>query len=226
MQAESYLKRKVGPLKMYQWIGLGVIAGLGLLIYNRRQGAGEPEGEVFGGTGTGAFGAINPETGVPYAFEGGPAGSAAESGLSNFGEFVDLVGTIRELFAPEETNTEPADAPPLGGDTPGKKAKKTRQQRREDAAGAGHKKKGAKKPKHPATSTGAAGHAAVPHQAAPHPVSRIGQGVAVTTKHAAIGAGHAVGNSRPQPQAPQRHWVEGHWQGTGKQRHYVSGHWS
>jgi hypothetical protein len=200
MAAESYLKRKVGPLKMYQWIGLGVIAGLGLLLYNRNKPGEGPEGEVFGGTGTGAFGPINPETGVPYAFEGGAAGSAAESGLSNFGEFVDLVGTIRELFAPEETNTEPADAPaadPLAA-APKKKGTKTRQQRREDKAGAGHEKKGGKKPKHPATSTGAAGHSAQSHQAAPHPVARVGQAVAVATRHAKVGPGHAVGNGRPK----------------------------
>lgn len=198
MAAESYLKRKVGPLKMYQWIGLGVIAGLGLLIYNSRKGE-APEGEVFGGTGTGAFGPINPETGVPYAFEGTAAGGGQESAVQNFGEIVDLFGTLKEIFEPEETNTEPADAPaadPLP--TSSKKVKKTRQQRREDKHGAGHGKKHQKHPKHPATSTGGAGHQAQPHQTSSHPITRIGQGVAVAVSHTAIGPGHAIGNGRPK----------------------------
>lgn len=200
------LQRKVGPLKMYQWVGLGVILGLGVLVWRRTHpSSAGTEGEVFGGTGTGAFGPINPETGVPYAFEGGAAGTGTAAGTisEQLGGLGELLGTLRELGLWPEAVPE--------GMTPAEAA--------EDEAGAGAKKPHADKARKSkaqkagakrATSTGAGAHQGhnSSHTSAPHPKHRIGvsQNHPVSGQHAAIAPGHAVGQtpSHRQPGTPKR----------------------
>jgi hypothetical protein len=203
----SGLSRKLGPLKLWQWIGVGVVTGVVVYVYRQRQAAagGKPE-ESFGGTGTGAFGPINPDTGVPYAFESG-FGGAAGAGAEGFGEFLEKVGQIKDLFVSETQAAETAEPAAKGGGVVKPKAKKTHPEHQ-------HTKK-------PGTTGGAAA-APHTHHSPPHPITRVGGATIVAPPHVAgVGKSHPL----PAPKIPTRHWISGHWQGSGKQRHWVSGHY-
>jgi hypothetical protein len=164
------LQHKLGPLKLWQWIAIGVALGGGILIYRKTHPttSEEPSGELFGGTGTGAYGPIDPNTGIPYSFEGaGAAGGGSEGNAA--GEIASWISTLKELGLWPEGG-EAGEAPPADVIAAGKHTQKAR------AKQAKHK---AAKPRHPATSTGAGaaagGHS---HTAPPHPGTRIGIGAA------------------------------------------------
>jgi hypothetical protein len=121
------LQKKLGPLKLWQWIAIGAALGAAILILRKKETPQAEAGEVFGGTGTGAFGPIDPETGIPYAFEGGGAGSAAASG-ETLDQFLERIGQLKDagLLGPEvepgtETIIERVEkAAPGGGSKEGK----------------------------------------------------------------------------------------------------------
>jgi hypothetical protein len=190
------LNRKLGPLKLWHWILIGVVLGVGVYYFRNKEENAPTEG-AYGGTGTGAFGPINPESGIPYAFEGG-AGAAGET----LPTFLEKVKELKDsgLLGPEVV-TEPGEVIELPGPSEDllnfllvrdkqqraalKAARKARQQAKKQRHGkgaGGHKagankqgSKGAKKGKGKGKtprSTGAAAHAPASHHARPHPASR------------------------------------------------------
>lgn len=159
------LQHKLGPLKLWQWIAIGGALGVALLILRGKEGgAAEPTGEVFGGTGTGAFGAIDPETGIPYSFEGGSGAGSAENPSTGEGEsldqFLERIGMLKEqgLLGPEFIENREVVHDAEAAQT---SAAATKQQKR------GNEGKGKK-----GTSTGSAASSGSNHSAAPHPAIR------------------------------------------------------
>lgn len=179
------LQKKLGPLKVWQWAMIGAALGAAILIMKNRSGGGEgePAGEVFGGTGTGAFGAIDPETGIPYSFEaGGSAGGTAGNEGESLDHFLKQVGQLKDAGLlgsegePSETIieriTEPSST--VAGTSTKQQAAKSKT--------AENKRAGDRK----GTSTGsAASPKGSSHTAAPHPAVRaIGGAKALTGPNA------------------------------------------
>jgi hypothetical protein len=196
------LQKKLGPLKVWQWAMIGAALGAAILIMrNREGGEAEPTGEVFGGTGTGAYGPIDPESGIPYAFEGGgsSSGTASAAGES-LDSFLERVGMLREqgLLGEEgeptetviERITEPQNSVVAASKTQQKAKAKTAHEKREGGStGSG----GGKKP----TSTGsAASPGGSSHTAAPHPATRIAVGGAKALTGANKGKQQGGGSSK------------------------------
>jgi hypothetical protein len=190
------LSRKLGPLKLWQWIAIGAALGGAIYLYRKnQQPAGVSNEEIFGGTGTGAYGPINPDTGIPYAFEQGLGGSA---GAEGFGEFLEKVAQIKELFVPE---TEPGEsagetAPATKGGKANAAAKKARaaakkakkEQQRE------HKKRVQAEHQHtqkPGT-TGGAASAPHTHHSPPPPHTHVSGARVAGHDQAHVGAGAAA----------------------------------
>lgn len=177
------LQKKLGPLKVWQWAMIGAALGVAVLLYKRSHPGSEEtpaSGELFGGTGTGAYGPIDPETGIPYAFSGGGGGAAG-------GTAEDLFGTIEKLKelgfleAPVETIETIVREPGGGEGSPIAAAKK------HQTAKAKQARKKRDSGKHPATSTGAGAAAGgASHASAPHPAHRVGLG-----QNQPVGAGRA-----------------------------------
>lgn len=76
------MNKKFGKFKLWQLIAAGVALGVIFYIYSKNKGEGTSAEELYGGTGTGAYGPIDPNTGVPYAFEGGAGGATAPGTMS------------------------------------------------------------------------------------------------------------------------------------------------
>lgn len=189
------LQQKLGPLKLWQWIAIGAALGVGVLVYRQTHPSGEGEagtGELFGGTGTGAFGPIDPNTGVPYSFEGGPAGGLTEGSAA--AEISGWINTLKELGLWPGSEGEgggdggsPAEEA-LGAIIPAAK----RQQKAKSKAAANK----AKNTKGPAVSTGAAAHAGGnSHTTAPHPAQRAG----LAAHHTQLGPTGGGGGGAPAP---------------------------
>jgi hypothetical protein len=157
----SGLEKKLGPLKVWQWALIGAALGAAIVIYRRGKPEGEAAGEVFGGTGTGAFGAIDPETGIPYQFEGGAGGGESlDTFLANIGKLSDagLLPIDGEGRGPGEPDSETIITEIVKQANQGKKQRE--------------KRSGSEKT--PATSTGGAAAAGgASHASAPHPATRI-----------------------------------------------------
>lgn len=152
------MNKKIGKFKLWHLILIGSALGLGLYLYNRNKPEGPNPEEVIGGTGTGAFGPIDPNTGIPYAFESGEG----TSGGLNLGEFLENVGLLREFFEPSPTETITETTSEGPGSTTGQ--------------GKGKNKSGQHKHTQKPNSTGAAAHAPHHHHAPKHPAQRIGVG--------------------------------------------------
>lgn len=156
------LQSKLGPLKVWQWGLIGAALGVAILIYKKGHGEAPAEGsgELFGGTGTGAYGAIDPETGVPYQFEGGGGGGVANP-TESLDSFLERVGMLKEQGFFPESEKVVETVVNAGAEN--------------QAAKSGQAKKKRQKPKAPATSTGAGAAAGgAGHTTAPHPANRIG----------------------------------------------------
>lgn len=162
------LQKKLGPLKVWQWALIGAAVGA-FILWKHSQSEETPaegSGELFGGTGTGAYGAIDPETGVPYAFEGGGGGGAESGGGAssgpNLNEILSDIGQVREMFP---TEREPGAETETVIEKEGREAQGEKARTARDTG------------KHAATSTGAAAAAGgASHHSAPHPSTRIGVG--------------------------------------------------
>lgn len=212
------LQKKLGPLKVWQWALVGAALGAAIVIYRKGKGGeGEPSGEVFGGTGTGAFGAIDPETGIPYQFEGGAGAGGGES----LDTFLANIGKLKD-----------AGLLPGGGEgsSPGEPDHETiiTEITSQAAKANDAKKKRSGSEKTPATSTGGAAAAGgAGHTSAPHPAARAGiQGAkALTGATAGQKQGGGQGQNQGGGNQPAKHWTPGHWQGSGKNRHWVDGHY-
>lgn len=182
------LNKRYGKFKLWQLIALGAAIGLAVYLYRRNTTGGEYAdglGASWAGTGTGAFGPINPDTGVPYAFEGGGQGG---EGLDSF---LDKIQQMKDagLWGGEqepsviETNTEtivqePGEAQPLANPKP---------------------KSG--KPKR----TGSAANKALDHRAPKHPKQRIGIGPAKSLGKVKPPRGPKAKKQRkPKQQKPRR----------------------
>lgn len=161
------MKRKLGPLKLWQWIAIGVALGVGVYLLRGREGTGEVPAESFGSTGTGAFGPIDPETGIPYAFQNAP-GNASTTPADPLASFLDTFGALREAGAFEtpqpEVVTEYVEAP-----GPGQDWLEELQQRNANLRGALKKARA----KNSARSTGSAAHQGQNHKATQHPKDRL-----------------------------------------------------
>jgi hypothetical protein len=200
------MNKKIGKFKLWHLIAIGAAIGLGLYLYNKES---EPEtqGEslLFGGTGTGAFGPIDPDTGIPYAFQDGfgETGETLDMFLARVQQLRDgglLGGEGSEL--PPEVITETIEGPGLPGPEPAsnravkaaqkaarkarKNARKERKRRRE----AEHRH--TQKPK----KTGAAASIPNTHHSPKHPVGRLGSAQPVSGPGARPGA-----KRRKQPKA-------------------------
>jgi hypothetical protein len=107
------VNKKIGKFKLWQLVAIGAAVGLAFYLYKKREGGVNPE-EVVGGTGTGAFGPIDPNTGVPYAFESGLGGKAGSAAGESLDEFLRKVGELREagfFGTPEKEVIETPGAP-------------------------------------------------------------------------------------------------------------------
>lgn len=179
------LSKKLGPLKVWQWALIGAALGAAIVVYRRGKGGegeGEPTGELFGGTGTGAYGALDPETGIPYAFEGagGAGGESLDTFLANIGKLGDagLLPTGGEGGEPGEGPIETIITETINPAAGGGAGKKSPPGQRSKAKAAAAKR--AQGNQHPATSTGAAAAAGGnSHASGPHPAQRQGLGGAV-----------------------------------------------
>lgn len=169
------MNKKVGKFKLWQLIALGAAIGFAVYVYKRRGGGVNPE-EVVGGTGTGAFGPIDPNTGIPYAFESGAGGGGAGESLSNF------LGKVEELreagfFGTPEREVLREEVPEhieTQGEPQGGKAKGQGKKGKGKAAGKGTSsaKAKAKKATHAArVAVGQAQVARGAHRAAHHQVT-------------------------------------------------------
>lgn len=103
------MNKKVGKFKLWQLIAAGVAIGVIFYIYSKGKGEGASPEEMFGGTGTGAFGPIDPETGVPYAFEGGSGGGAGSAPGGGLAETLGIINGLKEAgLWPEQGEREPS----------------------------------------------------------------------------------------------------------------------
>jgi hypothetical protein len=99
------MKRKIGPLPVWAWLG-SLAVGVAWLLYNRahpKQAASAGDA-VLDPTGTGGYGPIDPQTGIPYQFEV-PAGvasggsSGALTAQDQIANVTGLVSALEPLFA-------------------------------------------------------------------------------------------------------------------------------
>lgn len=183
------LQKKLGPLKVWQWAMIGAALGVAVLIYKRSHPGSEetpPTGELFGGTGTGAYGPLDPETGIPYAFSGGgaAAGGATEDLFSTIEKLKELGFLEPAVETIETVVKEPPVEGQTGGEKTGSKTSAEKKKAQREKTRAAHKKAQEEKAKeakekrdngkHPATSTGAGAAAGgAGHTSAPHPAQRI-----------------------------------------------------
>lgn len=188
------MNKKLGKFKVWQLVAAGVALGLIVYIYNRNKSESQgpnPE-EIVGGTGTGAFGPIDPNSGIPYAFESQGASGEGNEGL-NLATFLENVGLLREAFGGEgfgpsgtetvvETTTEGGN-----GSEAGNKASR-------------HNKTGQHKHTHKPKSTGDAAHAKHTHHSPKHPHQRVGVGQARP-----VGGRPHRPTHRPSPHHPAPH---------------------
>jgi hypothetical protein len=217
------VNRKVGKFKLWQLILVGVAIGGAVYLYRRKTVA-NPE-EASGGTGTGAFGPIDPNSGIPYAFESG-AGTVSPGETLN--SFLEKVAQLRDSGFFGSPEKEPGEVVEIPGAEPASNqavtqaqaaARKARKKAKEAHKALVEEKRARHKAEHQHTQkpkkTGAAASVPHTHVGQAHPAQRAGQ-----AKHSGGGGGGGGGGQ------PQRHWVSGHWAGSGKGRHYVEGHWA
>jgi hypothetical protein len=161
------VNKKIGKFKLWQLVALGAAIGIAIYFYNRNKAPAVNPEEVVGGTGTGAFGPIDPNSGIPYAFEGGANSENANNGIQ---EALSLIEQAKGLASGEgsgggETYTETVIQEP-GEPTPLAQTKN-------------HKPK----------STGAAASNKHSHWAAAHPWKRLSaaqkQGMTLAQKRSA-----------------------------------------
>jgi len=99
------VKRQLGPLKLYQWIMIGAIVGVGTYLYNKRKGSttsnvaptdsgtlADTTGNTDAGSptssGTGDLGPVDPSTGLPYAWEYITSQMAQPQSMSNLPGYI------------------------------------------------------------------------------------------------------------------------------------------
>lgn len=197
------MNKRIGKFKVWQLIAAGVAFGVILYIYSRGKGGTNPE-ELYGGTGTGAYGPIDPETGIPYAFEGGLGGGSGSSpGGGGIGEVAGLIGQLKEAGLWPEPQSAPApereevvvekegpeprsDAEVRAAHLATRAARKTLHKVHKELHKAEHR---AKKLEHQHTqkhnSTGGSAHTPHTHHAQKHPAHRIGTAKKANAKRAA-----------------------------------------
>lgn len=196
------VNRKMGPLKLWQWVLIGVVLGGGVYLYKRSHpsGVSNPE-EVVGGTGTGAYGPIDPNTGIPYAFEpggggssGGGTGGGSAGGGGGSEPGVPGSGGGGSGENKETTTTETKEPGPFAEGllaklekiaeerlkTARKNALKARNEAKRARQKAAKEHRARVKAEHQhdkrARSTGGAAHQAQTHHSPPHPITRVGAG--------------------------------------------------
>lgn len=115
------MKKKLGPLELWQWAAIGAAAGVLVLLYMRRSGS--AQAASVGATPADAqydpsLGAIDPTTGLPYA-SGASGGVGDLSGgigqnatpmsladeLNDFGMIVGLLSDLQGTVPAPATNT-------------------------------------------------------------------------------------------------------------------------
>lgn len=179
------LKKKIGPLPVWGWAGAVMLGVVILYMRSRSPAAATTDpNAALGDTGTGAFGPIDPNTGIPYSFEA-PQGGGTATAPTAFDEVSDVAGIVGALrdagLIPDNTAAGKAKKK-AKKDTKAAKSKRRRQShpRRAKSKGVGR-----------ATSTGAASSAGGhPHTASPHP------------KHRAKPKTKKMGSQRPGQVAP------------------------
>jgi hypothetical protein len=210
------VNKKYGKFKLWQLIAIGAAVGLAFYLYKRKEAGGINPEETVGGTGTGAFGPIDPNSGIPYAFEGGLGGGGSGTSTGEtFQDFLTKLGQIRELFPEPETPAPSTVTETVVDESRTKGAQKNARTARAEAKKArqaAHRERKARlKAEHQTTqkpkTTGAAAHVPHAHVSNGHPAQ------AHPSHNKSSGGGS------------QKHWTPGRWQGSGKQRHWVPGHW-
>jgi hypothetical protein len=88
------MNKKIGRFKVWHLLVIG--AALGAAVYFYKRSHPEPNNleEYAGGTGTGAYGPIDPNSGIPYAFETGLGGGGGAG--ETLGQFLSKVGELRD----------------------------------------------------------------------------------------------------------------------------------
>lgn len=101
------MKKKLGPLQTYQWLAIGLAAGVLYYIYKARQAAAAAAASTGGSpaqaSDTTSLGPVDPTTGQPYALEalgGGSNNTAAQnSGPTSLAQELSDLGSIETLLA-------------------------------------------------------------------------------------------------------------------------------
>lgn len=173
------MNKKIGKFKVWQLVALGAAIGLAVYLLKRKESGGINPEEVVGGTGTGAFGPIDPNTGIPYAFESGLGGSGSGGGEGSGAGEAGAPGEPGLIESITETINEAAPGGEGAASPTTKAAKKTAKHKAKE-----QKKhhKAEHKSTHKPKSTGAAAHAPHKHHAPAPPVSRLGSARTIPTK--------------------------------------------
>jgi hypothetical protein len=82
------MKKKVGPLELWQWLAIGAALGVVYYVYKARQNAAANTGGTTATPTAGSatdLGPIDPTTGEPYSLEGGGGGGTSSTAAQNSG---------------------------------------------------------------------------------------------------------------------------------------------
>jgi hypothetical protein len=132
------MKKKLGPLQLWQWLAIGVALGVGTYLYRRSHPAATP----LPLPADAAYNPIDPTTGLPYAGGFTTGASTLDPGAAQPGSFADMLEQfqqLEDLLAGLQSLT-PEPGPPA--DTTASTAAVA------TGAAATKKKKPKKKPKH------------------------------------------------------------------------------
>lgn len=128
------LKKKLGPLPLWQWVLIGAVVGVGSILYRRGHPAAAAAAAVT--PSDAQYNPIDPTTGLPYSGGVSAGAPAAVTGdvtapqslsdlLSGFGQLTDLLGQIQSLQpGPEIQADNGAVQEQTGAGGPGAVAKK------------------------------------------------------------------------------------------------------
>ncbi|HEX6461107.1 MAG TPA: hypothetical protein VF032_19480 [Thermoleophilaceae bacterium] len=135
------MKKKLGPLQLWQWVAIGVAVGLGAYLWSRRSSSTSP-GTLAGS----AFNPIDPTTGLPVSGGVTTGGATDTTGnpTSLQNELADL-GAIEQLLAGlqslqplppvgDQTNTDPGTVSVHTGAAPAPKPKSALEKAKERVA--------------------------------------------------------------------------------------------
>lgn len=130
------MKKKLGPLQLWQWIAIGAVAGVGAILIRRHSAnAGNAAATVTPADAT--YNPIDPTTGLPYSggistgggtgSTGAPAAGPADFTdlLNNFGALEGLLAGLQQIVPPPGAaqTTDPGHVSTQTGAAPAKKAK-------------------------------------------------------------------------------------------------------